>query len=125
MFRVTHITGDKITLCRDGARRHEKPITWGQVHEARTVRFTVRPFCAPAYIHALPVGKDACRALQQGSLRHSAHGLRLSKGCGNAVIAHDCTIRDRSRHLEHVALEGARMKCSSRGQEKRSHVPAK
>ena len=63
--------------------------------------------CTPSYIHALPVDKDACRALQQGSLRHSAHGLRLSKGCGNAVMAHDCTIRDRSRHLEHVALEGA------------------
>jgi len=40
-------------------------------------------------------------------LPHRARGLRVSKGRGNAVIAHDGTVRDRCRHLEHLVLEGA------------------
>ena len=52
-------------------------------------------------------GDDDGQRVAAQRLRHSAHGLWLSKGRGNAVIAHDCTIGDSRRHLEHVALEGA------------------
>jgi hypothetical protein len=64
-FRVTHITGDKVTLGREGAGRHEEPVSWGKAHERRAVRFTIRPFCPPAHIHALPVDIDTTWAGEQ------------------------------------------------------------
>src|SRR5262245_7165945 len=89
LFRVTHITGDKITLGRDGARRHEEHIAWGKVHEARAVRFTVGPFGAPAYIHVLLVDKDASGAFEQwyplageeGALALQASGIAGQMPC--------------------------------------------
>src|SRR5262249_28271471 len=65
LFRVAHITRDKIMLRRNGPRRHEQHIVWRQVYEARAARFTIGPFLPPAHIHARPVDKDTCGAVEQ------------------------------------------------------------
>src|SRR5262249_39678047 len=61
-FRVTDLTGDKVRLCRDGAGRHEEPVSWSETHKGRAVRSTIGPFRPPAHVHALLVDKDAAWA---------------------------------------------------------------